>query len=82
MSSSDKPTYLADGVYVVIRPNFVAGFQVRAGRLEGVAPILRRKIDYWVTQAERVGPLPSTASDPPSPSPDSGPEGRLHLPGI
>lgn len=46
-----------DGLYVVLqRPRFVAGFVVEDGRVVMCAPILRRRLAYWVTVARRIGP--------------------------
>jgi hypothetical protein len=46
---------LADGLYAVVRPTWVAGFVVEGGRVTICAPILRRRLAYWATVATRVG---------------------------
>jgi hypothetical protein len=46
---------LQDGVYQVTRSYFCAGFVVRDGFIILVAPILRKKLSFWITQAVRVG---------------------------
>lgn len=43
-----------DGLYQVTTPRFCAGFVVRDGRVISCAPILRRRLNYWWTKAERV----------------------------
>jgi hypothetical protein len=45
---------VADGLYQVTTPYLCAGFVVRDGRVVECAPILRRKIAYWIRQAERI----------------------------
>jgi hypothetical protein len=47
---------LRDGLYRVVAPWFVAGFVVEGGRIVRLAPILRRRLAYWLTLAERIGP--------------------------
>jgi len=44
-------TPLADGLYRVETPTFVAGFLVSKGRVVRCAPILRKRLDYWTTRA-------------------------------
>lgn len=46
---------MADGLYRVTTGYLCAGFVVDGGRVVACAPILRRKIAYWQTVAERVG---------------------------
>lgn len=43
-----------DGLYRVSTRYLCAGFIVRDGRIVACAPILRRKLAYWRTVAERV----------------------------
>jgi hypothetical protein len=47
---------VTDGVYQVTTRHLCAGFVVVDGKVVACAPILRRKINYWQTIAERVGP--------------------------
>lgn len=47
---------MRDGLYQVTTNYFCAGFTIKDGRVEMCAPILRRKIDYWMSRAKRVGP--------------------------
>lgn len=48
---------IADGLYQVVTRAFVAGFVVERGIVVRCAPILRKKIDFWVRAgwAERIG---------------------------
>lgn len=50
-SSSGPPR---DGLYRVETPSLVAGFVVESGRVVRSAPILRRRLAYWLTRAERI----------------------------
>jgi hypothetical protein len=50
------PAPLPDGLYAVVQPRWVAGFVIEAGRVTMCAPILRRRLPYWITVARRVGP--------------------------
>lgn len=43
-----------DGLYRVVTPKLCAGFVVRGGRVISCAPILRRRLAYWWTVAEKV----------------------------
>lgn len=45
---------LADGLYQVTTPYLCAGFVVRDGKVTDCAPILRRRLEYWITVAVRV----------------------------
>lgn len=45
---------MVDGLYQVTTDYLCAGFVIRNGRVAECAPILRRKIDYWLTQAVLV----------------------------
>ncbi len=47
---------MRDGLYQVTNSYLCAGFIVRNGRVVECAPILRRRIIYWFTIAERIGP--------------------------
>jgi hypothetical protein len=49
-------TTLSDGLYRVVTPYLCAGFVVEDGRVTGVAPILAKRLAYWLTVAERVDP--------------------------
>lgn len=44
-----------DGLYQVTTPYLCAGFIVQAGVVVAIAPILRKRFDYWWTVAVRVG---------------------------
>jgi hypothetical protein len=50
-----EPVTLPDGVYQVTQPKFVAGFIIRKGKVVRFAPILRKRLGYWMKVAERVG---------------------------
>lgn len=43
-----------DGLFQVTTPKLCAGFVVEQGQVTLCAPILRRKLDYWRTQAVKV----------------------------
>jgi hypothetical protein len=45
-----------DGLYRVTTATLCAGFVVERGRVTRCAPILRRRLAYWVERAERIGP--------------------------
>jgi len=45
---------LADGLYQVTTPYLCAGFVVEGGKVTRCAPILRRKLGYWMSRAVRV----------------------------
>ncbi|HEX7371054.1 MAG TPA: hypothetical protein VF284_12320 [Rhodanobacteraceae bacterium] len=45
---------MKDGLYRVTTRYLCAGFIVLNGRVTACAPILRRKLAYWRTVAERV----------------------------
>jgi len=47
---------MRDGLYRVTTRYLCAGFVVRGGRVTLVAPILRRRLAYWMTVAEWVAP--------------------------
>lgn len=49
---------LPDGVYQVTTSYLCAGFDVKGGRVTACAPILRRKLGYWMTVAKRVADIP------------------------
>jgi hypothetical protein len=44
----------SDGLYRVVTNRFVAGFVIRNGKVTQCAPILRRRIDYWKTVADKL----------------------------
>lgn len=48
---------MPDGLYQVTTPILCAGFVVRGGKVKRgeCAPILRKRLAYWVTIAVRVG---------------------------
>lgn len=43
-----------DGLYQVTTRYLCAGFVVEGGRVTICAPILRRRLDHWMTRARRV----------------------------
>jgi hypothetical protein len=45
---------IGSGLYRVVTPHLCAGFVVEDGRVTRCAPILRRKLAYWLTVGERV----------------------------
>lgn len=47
---------LRDGLWAVVQPKWIAGFVVEDGRVTMCAPILRRKLGWWATQARWVCP--------------------------
>jgi hypothetical protein len=46
---------LRDGLYQVVTRYLCAGFVVSGGVVVVCAPILRKKLSYWMTVAKRVG---------------------------
>jgi hypothetical protein len=46
---------MKDGLYQVTTKYLCAGFVIRTGRLAKCAPILRKRIAYWMTVAKRIG---------------------------
>jgi len=47
---------LPDGLYQVTTRYLCAGFVVKDGQIALCAPILWRRINYWITKAVRVSP--------------------------
>jgi len=47
---------MPDGLYRVCWRDVCAGFVIRQGTVAECAPVLRKRIAYWLTIAERVGP--------------------------
>jgi len=45
---------LKDGTYQVTTPHLCAGFVVEWGEVTDCAPILRKRLAYWVTVAEWI----------------------------
>lgn len=45
---------MSDGLYRVTTSYLCAGFVVEHGHVTHCAPILRRKLSYWMTVAERI----------------------------
>jgi hypothetical protein len=45
---------MSDGIYQVSTARFTAGFVVENGNVVACAPILRRKLAYWMDRAEKV----------------------------
>lgn len=50
---------LNDGLYRVTTPYLCAGFVITDGKVVQCAPILRKRITYWMTIAKSIQPLPS-----------------------
>ena len=46
---------MRDGLYQVIYKGICAGFVLHKGQAVNVAPVLRRRMSFWRTIAERVG---------------------------
>jgi hypothetical protein len=46
---------MRDGLYRVTTAYLCAGFVVEKGRVVRCAPILQKRLGYWMTAAERVG---------------------------
>lgn len=46
---------MKDGLYRVTTKYLCAGFVVENGKITRCAPVLRKKINYWVTIAVYVG---------------------------
>ena len=53
MTTEDKK--MKDGLYRVVTSYFCAGFVVENGVIIQCAPILKNKIEFWKTVAERIG---------------------------
>jgi len=49
-----NPSKRCDGLYRVTTHYLCAGFVIDGGKVTRCAPILRRKLAYWLTVAERV----------------------------
>lgn len=47
---------MRDGLYRVVTPYLCAGFVLQEGRVVTCAPILRKKLSFWVTVAKWVCP--------------------------
>lgn len=45
---------MTDGLYQVTTPYLCAGFVVEGGRVTRCAPILRKRLTYWITVARKV----------------------------
>ena len=46
---------LPDGSYQVTTYYLCAGFVLEGGKLTMCAPILKKKLNYWMTIARRIG---------------------------
>lgn len=46
---------MKDGLYCVMTPYLCAGFVIEHGMITSCAPILKRKLYYWITVARYVG---------------------------
>ena len=46
---------MRDGLYQVTTNYLCAGFVVKNGKVVTMAPILRKRIEYWKTVAKRIG---------------------------
>lgn len=47
---------MRDGLYQVTYRNICAGFTIKDGRVDLCAPILRRRMAYWLRFAGRIAP--------------------------
>ena len=47
---------MRDGLYQVTHQGICAGFVVEQGQVTRCAPILRRRLTWWLTKARWVGP--------------------------
>lgn len=47
---------LRDGLYAVVQPTWVAGFVVEGREVTMCAPVLRRRVAWWIKQARWVCP--------------------------
>jgi hypothetical protein len=45
---------MIDGLYRVTTHYLCAGFVIESGRVTMIAPILRKRIEYWKTIAVRI----------------------------
>lgn len=45
---------LEDGLYQVWHNGICAGFEVKNGQIINCAPILRKRLAYWITKAKRI----------------------------
>ena len=45
---------MSDGLFRVTTPYLCAGFVVEGGKVTRCAPILRKRLAYWTTVAERI----------------------------
>lgn len=46
---------LLDGLYQVTTPYLCAGFYISGGKVTWCAPILCKRLEYWMTIAKRIG---------------------------
>ena len=53
-------TTLQDGIYQVSTKYFTAGLIIQSGEVKACAPILRKKLSYWLSIAVRVADLPDS----------------------
>ena len=49
---------LSDGLYAIVTQDWAAGFVVERGSVTMCAPILRKRLSYWITVARRVPECP------------------------
>jgi hypothetical protein len=47
---------MKDGLYRVVTYWFVAGFVMRRGAVVRCAPILARRLNYWIEKGEWIAP--------------------------
>ena len=52
--ADSNPRKRQDGLYRVTTNYLCAGFVIEDGKVTRCAPILRRKLAYWMTVAERI----------------------------
>jgi hypothetical protein len=51
---ADKEGEVIDGLYQVITSYLCAGFVIKGGVVVACAPILRKRLAYWMTIARRI----------------------------
>lgn len=52
--SALRTLHIPDGLYQVTTPYLCAGFVVEGGRVTMCAPILHKRLNYWMTIAVRL----------------------------
>jgi hypothetical protein len=55
---------MRDGIYGVSYKGIEAGLAVRDEQVIWCAPVLRKRLPYWLTVAQWEGPLPENMAQP------------------